>query len=516
VDPPPDVADQLRRWARETPAAVAVTYGDASWTWSELTERVTRLAAALSAAGLLAGDRIAVLDKNHPTGLETTYAAAMTGVVAAVVNWRLTPDEVAFILADAQARWVFVGAEFMPVMDKIRHRLPAVDRVVVVGGREDEYETLLSAADLAARPSRAVDPDECFLQLYTSGTTGLPKGAMLTHRGVVSLCRAGADLFDLHPDTVALVAMPLYHVGGTTYALLAHHQGGRIVLMREVVPDAMLATIAAERVTDAFLAPVVYSFLLDAPGFPAADLSSLRILSYGGGPMPPPLLRRCLSALPCELVQVYGMTELSGAVTLLDARDHRQPARAELLMSAGKAMPGVELQIVEPTTGDVLGPRQTGELWVRTAQVMAGYWRRPEATANTIVADGWLRTGDAGFLDEDGYLFIRDRVTDLIITGGENVYPVEVENALGEHPVVAEAAVIGIPDDVWGESVKAVVVTTEPVDPQELIAFCRDRLAGYKCPKSVDFVSELPRNLTGKILRRQLREPYWAGRDRRV
>ena len=514
------VTDALRRFAVDTPDQEALRYEGRSWTWSQWSERIRRAAMAQVAAGLRPGDRVAFLDKNHPACLETTLACSLVGTANAVVNFRLAPEEVAYVIGDAAARVVFVGAEFVPAMEQIRAKLPSVERVVVVDGKgdgSDGYEAWLAQAG-PGEPEHRPELDDCFLQLYTSGTTGFPKGAMLTHRSLAAHNAAAATAFGFTRDTVNMVAMPLFHVGGTSWALAGMAVGARTIVVREVVPGAILDEIARGRVTHAFFVPAVYGFLTQLPGVEARDYSSLRCLGYGGAPMPPPLMRQCLELFPVDFYQVYGMTEMSGVFSVLGPVDHRDADHPERLLSAGRPVAGAEVRVVDPATGKDLGPGEVGEFWVRSDQHMAGYWGKPEATAETLLPDGWLRTGDAGYRDEAGYLYISDRVKDMIISGGENVYPAEVERVVAEYPGVADVAVIGVPDDKWGEAVKAVVVAAPgaTLDEAGLIAHCQAALAGYKCPKSVDLVDALPRNPTGKILRRELRTLYWAGRERQL
>jgi acyl-CoA synthetase (AMP-forming)/AMP-acid ligase II len=511
---PRDVATLVQHWEKATPDREALRYGQRSWTWTQVADRIRRNAAAQLAEGLGAGDRVAYLDKNHPAALETALACALVGTANAVVNFRLAPDEIRYVINDAQAQVVFVGTEFLPVLRKLRGELPTVRRVVVVGGEQDEYEDWLAGHEPVAGVEPG-EPDACFLQLYTSGTTGFPKGAMLTNTSLTAHAVAVADITEMAEDSVAMVAMPLFHVGGSAWALVAMYHGVKTVVVREIAPVALLDEITEQRVSHAFLVPAVFGFLLQVPDVTERDYSAVRALIYGASPMPLPLLRRSLEAFDTDFFQVYGMTEASGGVTVLGADEHRDRANEHRLTSAGKAVKGVELAIVDPVSGEHLGPDQRGEVWVRTAQLMSGYWGRPEATESTVTPDGWLRSGDAGYLDEDGYLYIADRLKDMIISGGENVYPAEVERVLAEYPDVADVAVIGVPDQKWGEVGMAIVVPAPgaSVDPDALLAYCREHLASFKCPRSVSVVGELPRNATGKVLKRTLREPFWEGRD---
>ncbi|MGW4525643.1 acyl-CoA synthetase [Amycolatopsis sp. NPDC004378] len=497
--------DLLAHWARERPGDTALIFGDRSWTWTEFDERVRRLSGALAAAGVGKGDRVAFVDKNHPACLETTFAAGGIGAANAVVNWRLSGDELAYVLDDSGAKVVFAGSECLPVLDAIRDRLPALERVVVL----DEYEDFLAAGEPYRAPD--LDEDDGVLIMYTSGTTGFPKGAVLTHHSVLSHGMAAGTAFPIGPGDVNLVAMPLFHVGGSCYAVSGFLYGEPSYLTREPDAASLFAALQAG-ITHAFLVPAVVAGIAQAGEAALKAFSRLKYLCYGASPMPLPLLRTVLAAWPdVRFAQVYGMTELSGAVTALDPEAHRDASRPERLASAGTALSGVDIRIVDLVTRE---DTEVGEVWIRTEQRMAGYLGNPEATAETIV-DGWVRTGDVGTLDDGGFLFLQDRVKDMIITGGENVYSPEVERVVAEFPGVTEVAVIGVPDDRWGEQVKA-VVAGEQLDADKIVEFCRERLAHYKCPRSVDVVQALPRNATGKILKRSLREPYWRDRDRNV
>jgi acyl-CoA synthetase (AMP-forming)/AMP-acid ligase II len=332
---------------------------------------------------------------------------------------------------------------------------------------------------------------------------------MLTHRSPGAHCVSAAEAFGFSHDSVNMVAMPLFHVGGISWALNSLWMGARTALVREVVPDAILEQIGRERITHAFFVPTVYEYFLATSELEKADLSSLRCLGYGGSLMPLPLMRRCLERFTQDFYQVYGMTEASGVFSVLGPDAHRDPDRIHLLTSAGRPVAGVQVRVASPLTGEEVPSGRTGEFWIRSEQVMAGYWDKSEATAESF-SDGWFRTGDAGFVDDDGFLFVRDRVKDMIISGGENIYPAEVERVITQHPSVADVCVIGVPDPTYAEAVKAVVTVTSGavVDAAELIAFCRARLAAYKCPKTVEIVQELPRTATGKVLKRELRKAY--------
>jgi acyl-CoA synthetase (AMP-forming)/AMP-acid ligase II len=514
---PTDFSAILAHWAARQPDAIAVTFGASNRTWAELAQRVHRIASALRAAGLVPGDRIAVLDLNHPSCLELTLACAQVGAANAVVNFRLAPPEIVYVINDAKARLLFVGPEFAGAVEKLRDQLPTVERVIRIGGADDEYEAWLAAHEPDARAHPAA-PGNCFVQLYTSGTTGFPKGAMLTHRGMLAHARNVSAGQDFGPGSRVQVAMPLFHVGGTSYALIAVSAGARIFMMRMPDPAAALAMLEAEKITHTFYVPALMAAMNQVPGAANRDYSALKALSYGASPMPLPVMRASLKLFPGVMQQVYGMTEQCGVVSLLGPADHDDAAVAHRLVSAGKAISGVEIEIRDPASGEPVATGEPGEIWVRSQQVMAGYWGKPEATAAAITPDGWLRSGDGGHIDADGYVYVTDRIKDMIISGGENIYPAEIERVLAEHPSLQDVAVIGVPDERWGEVAKAVVVAAPgaTVDTAQVLAWCRERLASFKCPKTIDVVAELPRNPTGKILKKDLRKPYWEGRERQV
>ncbi|BBZ44811.1 long-chain-fatty-acid--CoA ligase [Mycobacterium parmense] len=509
------LAGFVERHARHRPGDVAIRFGDRQWSWADWAARIRRAAGALRDAGVQRGHCVAVLDKNHPACLEILFAAASIGAVTTVVNWRVVGDEIVHVLNDSGARMLFVGDELRPVVEAAAGQAPDLGRVVVVGGGDDEYEALLAAAS-PEQVDAAVDEASTALVIYSSGTTGRPKGVLLSQRALVNHAANLAAAFPFGEGDANLVAMPLFHVGGIGYALFGIRAGVPTIMTREPDAAGLIGAVQAGA-THAFFVPPVIARFLDAGQAASATISALRYIVYGAAPMPLPLLHRALETWPAtQFVQVYGQTELCGAVTALSDADHRDPARPGLQLSAGKAMLGTEIRVVDPETGDPLPAGAPGEIWVRSNQNMSGYLNRPDATAETITADDWVRTGDVGRLDADGYVYIEDRLKDMIITGGENVYGPEVESVLLDHPAIADAAVIGVPDDFWGESVKAIVVAAAPVDPEQVIGFCRQRLAGYKCPRTVELVASLPRNASGKILKSALREPYWRGRARGI
>ena len=506
--------DRLDHWAQIRPEATAITFGDQVFTWSQWRQRILLLAGALRAAGVRAGDRLAVLDLNHIATIELTLAGSALGAATVPVNFRLSPDQIRYILEDSQPTILFHGAQFADVVAAIGADT-LVPRRIVIGG-DDEYEPFLAVGQ--PDEGTGADPDGACLVMYTSGTTGRPKGAQLTHRGVNAHSAACCTAMSIGPADVSIVAMPLFHVGGSCYAQVGIHGGAGIILLREPTPAALFGAIA-NGATHTFVVPTIIHGVLAAGERAVAAFGGLKSISYGAAPMPLPMLRQALDAWPeTDLVQVYGMTELSGVATLLTAEAHRDGAHPERLASGGLPLPGVEVRVVDPVTLDDVKPGDNGEIWFRSAQAMRGYLNRPEATAQTKTAEGWIRSGDIGSTDADGFVYVLDRLKDMIITGGENVYGPEVESVLSACPGVSEGVIIGIPDERWGETVKAVVVRAPgaELDADDVIAFCRTRLAHYQCPTSVDFVDDLPRSGAGKVLKRELREPYWAGRERAI
>jgi long-chain acyl-CoA synthetase len=489
---------ELLRWrAKRHPNLEAIRENGRSITYRELDASTTALANGLISLGVSPGDRVAILDKNSADYLELLWALTKTGAVAAPVNWRLVQREVHQIAGDAGATMIIAGEEFRGAADGVGARVMGFDELPRIDGGD---------------PRRDV-PGEVVWQLYTSGTTGLPKGAMLTHDNLF-VCMPGITIEA--PEMVqggrCLVAMPLYHIGGCGWAAAAMYAGSTMVMVREIVPAQLLQTLVEERVESGFLVPAVLLFLTQVPGVESADFSALKRMFYGASPITPELLQRCIDLFGCKFTQVYGLTETTGAITSLSHEEHH----GDLLLSCGRANLGVNLRVVDADGNDV-PTGEVGELIARTPQNMRGYHGKPAETAE-VMRDGWFHTGDAAAMDADGYVYIRDRIKDMIVSGGENVYPVEIEAVIAEHPGVADVAVIGVPDLRWGETVKAIIVRRpeSALEAAELIDFCRDRLAGYKRPTSVDFVDVIPRNPTGKVLKRQLREPYWQGQERRV
>ena len=511
--------DRLAYWAEHKPDGEAISYLNRSWTWSQWNDRVRRLAGALASRGIGRGDVVSFLDKNHPACVETTLAAATLGAATAIINFRLAGDEIDYVLNDSGAKLLIVGTELLPAIEKIRDRLTHVEEVITVtpdGADGDQYEAMLAAAAPRGRNPEVTPNDVCVI-MYSSGTTGNPKGIRLTQANLIAHT-VNAGTFEFEDDDKNMVSMPLFHVGGSSYAQFGIHAGIPSIMTREV-DGASLAGALLAGSTRTFLVPAVLGKVMEMGSDAIKLFNQLRTFVYGASPMPPALLRTALEKFPnTDFVQVYGLTEVGGAITQLSPEAHRDESRPERLTSAGQPAREVEVRVVDPDTLEEVPRGQPGELWFRTPQLMEGYHNKPEATREAITEDGWFRTGDIGRIDEDGFVFVEDRLKDMIISGGENIYSVEVERALTDHPAVLDAAVFGIPDEKWGESVQAVVELSagESTTPEELIAWCQERLARYKCPRQVDILDELPRNPTGKLLKRDLRKPYWENRDRAI
>jgi long-chain acyl-CoA synthetase len=503
------VADVVREHAATRGAVVALRHGDRALTYAELDERSNRLARALLASGVRAGSRIAYLDRTAPEAVEVLLAAAKIGAVAVPLNWRLAPPELAAVLRDAGSPLLIAGTVYEETARALVDALPATELVIVGDRGPAGYEAWLAAHD-AADPGVRGEPADTVLQMYTSGTTGVPKGVLTTHRNLAA-CAETSPRWMFDSDSVSLTAMPMFHIGGIGWAFCGLWNGATTVLVSEFVPEQILDLLERLRVTNTVFVPTMLQMLASVPGAADRDYSELRAIAYGASPITTPVLKAALRTFRCALFGCYGLTETTGTVVQLDPADHDPDGpRERLLRSAGRPYPWVELRIADPTTGAALGSGEWGEVWMRAPNVMAGYWGRAQETADALTPDGWLRTGDGGYLDDEGYLFLTDRIKDMIVSGGENVYPVEVEEVLARHPGVAEVAVIGTPHERWGESVTALIVRRADAacTADELIAFARERLAGYKLPRVIDFIDELPRTPTGKVLKRQLRERY--------
>jgi acyl-CoA synthetase (AMP-forming)/AMP-acid ligase II len=516
--------DLLDYQARERPTAEFAVQGDRRLIYAEARTHANRVANALVSSGLRPGERIAFLGKNSIEHVLMFFAASKAGVVPVPLNYRLAPPEWSYIINDAQARLLIVAAEFVAAIDGIRSALPSAQSYVAVGAAStptgwEDYGSWIGR-EAASPPDRDVSADDDLYQMYTSGTTGRPKGAILTHRAVTAnAIQQGLGLPPGITDGRYLIVAPMYHAAAAVTAFGVGLKGGTLYIHEDFNPFAVVLALSEQGITGTTLVPaMIQACLVMVPDIAERRYDSLRLIGYGASPIAEQTLRRALDVFHCDFTQGYGMTELTSVLTFLTAEDHQRALRDKpnLLLSAGRPLVGSEVRIVDEHDNPVPNG-SIGEVIGRGPQIMRGYWNLPEATTEAL-RGGWMHTGDAGMLDDEGYLYIQDRVKDMIVSGGENIYPREVEEVLFAHNAVADAAVIGVPDETFGEAVKAIVVLRQgaTATPDEIIEFCKGKLAGYKRPRSVEFVATLPRNPSGKVLKRDLREPHWVGHRRRV
>jgi len=495
--------------AHHAPDVEAVRFGERVLTYVDLRDRCWRLSNALAAVGE-PGDRVAILAENCPEYAECYYGVPGAGMALTLLNYRLTARELSYIIGNSAPKILVVEPKYLPTIEQIRAGLPSLQRVLLIGSEAEgciNYDAFV-AAGAASEPARRPSEDDLCWLLYTSGTTGLPKGAMLSHRNLLTAVFNSMSGWEVAPDEVVMYTFPQFHVAG--YLIPLHHlRGYKLVLLRSFDAQTMLRTVEEHHVTNTGMAPTMIAMLLESGMADDYDISSLKRIGYGASSMPAEVLRKARRQWPeVRFATGFGMTELSGNVMSLGSHDHDRAAEEglEVLGSVGKQLPLSRVRVVDDAGHDV-PPNTPGEILIKGDQVLMGYWRNPEATAAAFT-DGWFHSGDVGRWDDKGYLYIVDRKKDMILTGGENVYPREVEEILYEHPAVVEAAVVGVPDPKWGEKVVAVICVREghEVIAAEFIAHCRDRIASYKKPRHVVFIDVLPRNASGKVLKRELRD----------
>ncbi len=514
----PFIADIPRVQAEIRPDEAAFWFEGETTTFLDLEHRSNQVANGLISGSVAPGDRVAYLAKNTSQYYEILFGCAKSRSVMTGVNTRLAAPEVQFILSDCQAEMLFVGKEFYALVEDILPDLPRLKHVITLDGGHSEWPHYPEWRDRfpASPPGLRPKEDDDIVQLYTSGTTGLPKGVQLTNGNYRSFFGQAArlDWSSYDAGEAVMNAMPLFHVAGVNVGILASLQGAKTVVLREIDAQTILRLVEDHRIAHAFWVPAVILMLTQQPNVRDIDWSSVKLISYGASPIAESLLLEAKAIMGARFNQLYGLTETVGAGTFLPPEAH-DPAWGKL-RSCGVPWPGAIVRCVD-AEGNSVPTGDVGEIVIKAGFVMKGYWNRPEATSEAV-RDGFFHTGDAGYFDADGFLYIHDRVKDMIVSGGENVYPAEVENAIFGHPGVADIAVIGVPDEKWGEAVKAIVVRKpdQNPSPESIIAWARERIAAYKCPKTVDFVDVLPRNPSGKILRKDLREPFWKGMTRRV
>jgi acyl-CoA synthetase (AMP-forming)/AMP-acid ligase II len=507
--------------ARENPDVAFAIHGGRSVTYREAQALANRMAHALAARGVAPGDRVALLSKNSIEHALWYYACSKAGAVTVPLNYRLAPPEWRYIVNDAGAKLLIAQDALAAALAPVRGELTAVKHWIAhgdAGSGWERFDAFVTGQPETPPAHRAGDDDDVY-QMYTSGTTGRPKGAVLTQRAVVAQLHQASLAFRSAPGERALIVAPLYHAAASVTSFVTVQAGGTLYIQDEFGPAEVVRALSEERISVALLVPAMIQFCLVAvPDVAKRRYDALRLVIYGASPIAEQTLARAIEVFGCDFLQGYGMTETTAAATYLMPADHRRALAGEkrLLLSAGRAMLGTEIRIVGPD-GEPVPNGTIGEIAVRGPQLMRGYWNLPEASAEAL-RGGWMHTGDAGVLDDEGFLYVQDRTKDMIVSGGENVYPREVEDVLFQHAAVADAAVIGVPDAKWGEAVKAIVVLKPgaSASAEELMRFCDGRLAGYKRPRSVDFIDALPRNPSGKVLKKDLREKHWAGHTRRV
>lgn len=516
--------DGLRRQAKLNPARAAISCGDIKYNYGEFSDRVIRLGNAMMKCHIGKGDRVAALLLNCHRYLELYYATALIGAVIVPLNYRLAPKELVYIMNDSGSETLFVDEDLLELIKPVFSELDTLKRTCYTSSETQvppgmlSYETLISDSS-AIQPDVEVQDNDMAGIFYTGGTTGLAKGVMLSHRNLVSNTHHFLMNFPLIKDEVYFHAAPMFHLanGAAMYGNTPH--GSKHTFLKTFDAKAAMETIQKEKVTFVVMVPAMINFILNHPEIAKYDLSSLKRVIYGASPMPVELLKKAMKTLSCDFVQGYGMTEAAPLLTILYPEDHHTKGPEKLtrrLLSCGREIIGVEVRVVNEK-GENVGPGEIGEIIARGPNIMQGYWKK-EAETWAVLKNGWYYSGDMGTVDEENYIFLVDRKKDMIISGGENIYSTEVENAMYTHPAVLEAAAIGVPDEKWGEAVKGIVVLKPGANAtaEELIQHCKGQIAAYKVPKSIEFIQELPKSGAGKILKRDLREKFWKEHDRRI
>ena len=515
------LADLATVQAEQFPTQRALIFQDQALTYEQLHQRSNQAANALLATGIRAGMRVACLARDCLQGYEILFGCAKIGAVLVPVNWRLTAPEIRYILQDAEVELLIVGPKFYPLVTSIQPDLERLKIIVALDAASKDwpaYEHWLK--DASEDPLHTmIQAEDVAVQMYTSGTTGHPKGVQLAHYSFFAIARAFAQQnqrwIGWNRQDISLIALPLFHIGGLWWAIRGLVAGAENVLLESFIATEAIRTIAAYGVTKTCLVPAMMQAMLAEPSCRDTGFSTLDTIVYGGSPIAETLLTKAIDTFGCDFVQIYGMTETGNCAVCLPASDHTLDL-PQRLKAAGKPFPGVSIAVLNPQQAS-LPAGEIGEICIQSPANMAGYWKLPEATAKTLI-DGWIHTGDAGYLDEEGYIYICDRIKDMICYASENVYPAEVENILYQHSAIAEAAVIGVPDPQWGEAIKAMVVLKPGTEATalDIINFARGKIANFKLPRTVEFLDALPRTPSGKVQKGKLREKYWQGYERKV
>jgi acyl-CoA synthetase (AMP-forming)/AMP-acid ligase II len=510
----------LEYYARNTPEAPCATQGGETVSYQELDALANQLANGLLELGVEKGQRVAVLGENSIDHCLFFMAASKVGAVAVPLNYRLAPAELAFVITDAQTKVLLVLDGMESTLAALRGQLPEDIAIISRDQPDSLHRDAWPGQFPETAPEVEVRPDEAFIQLYTSGTTGNPKGVVTSHHNILTLTMMNIIATPTRPDagSASVVCAPLFHIGGAGSAIAGIYNGQHTILHRVFEPLQVVADIEDYPVSSIFMVPAMIMAVLQIPGIEERDFSKLQQIFYGASPISETVLRRAIEVFQCDFIQMYGMTETTGTVVNLSPEDHRRAlaGKPDLLRSCGRPSVGAQVKVMD-ADGCEVATGEVGEIWVRSDTNMLCYYNLPEATAANLT-DGWVHTGDAGYMDEEGYMYLKDRIKDMVVSAAENIYPVEVENAVAKHEAVADVAVIGVPDDKFGEALLAFVVLKpgKSLAVNELVEFCRDKIAGYKIPRQLEIVEELPRNPSGKILKKILREPYWEGKDRGI
>jgi acyl-CoA synthetase (AMP-forming)/AMP-acid ligase II len=501
------------------PDKTAIVFEGKRYTFSQLSERVNRLANGLLKLGVKKGDRVAFLQVNCNQCVETYFAVSKTGAIYLPLNFRAKEKELSYMLNTAEATILLAGDRYLPLVNSIRPEIKSLKHVVSIESKQADmlyYEDIISSSP-ADEVVTEIDEHDTTMLMYTAGTTGFPKGVMLSHNSFSIYVLENVTPADPESAESNILTVPLYHVAGIQAMMAAIYGGRTLVMERQFEAQEWMELVQKEKANRAMMVPTMLKQLMDHPEFSKHDLSSLKVITYGAAPMPLPVIRKALEVFPgVSFINAFGQTETASTITALGPEDHiisgteeEKEKKLKRLASIGRPMSDVEMKVVDES-GKTLPPGEVGEILARGPRVMSGYWRDEEKTKKTIDKDGWVHTGDVGYMDEDGYYFLAGRSSDIIIRAGENISPEELENVIREHPKVEDVAVIGVPDETWGEEPRAVVIPKKgvKVTEEEIMEYCRQNLASFKRPRSVIFVDDLPRNPMGKLVKREIREKY--------
>ena len=501
--------------------SIAFVFDSRELTYAQFDIFSNQIANGLLNEGTVSQSRIAILGKDSDYSYEILFGCAKAKAVLVPINWRLAAQEVLYILNNCKAEILFITEDFFPIIEQIQAEFSTVKKIIAINGNHPEWTLYPTWREqqMNTPPLLKYNEDETVVQMYTSGTTGNPKGVQLANYSFFRLMQGMRDQGDnwmsLNPTDKVLLGLPQFHIGGLWWAMQGFIVGAKNIVIDTFIAWKVLELIEQHQITKIALVPAMIQFTLSEPACKTTNFSSVQALLYGGSPISPALMRVALETFDCDFFQAYGMTETGNIAVCLRPEDHSLEGN-QRMKSAGKPLPGVEARIIDLKNNN-LPANEIGEICLKSPSTMLGYWNN-DAETNAVLVDGWMQTGDVGYIDDDGYIFVCDRTKDMIIYAGENIFPAEVEAAISEHKAVAEVAVIGIPDEKWGEAVKAFVVLRPETEIKQraLISFTRQQIADFKAPKTIEFIDSLPRNPSGKILKRVLREPYWEGKERQV